>query len=182
MQYRKIKLYTGCLLPLAVFVVVGAAVFMAMWSDGTRYGLLTIGAPLGLGFCAALLVVALTSPLNKWLMIRELKREGSPERLAAWVSRQPALEFYIGPDGLWLNGQSYYWGRSLIIKFENSLLQKEPDGAVLVIKLSEDLGRSPRYFDVSVPVPQGREGEAELVVTKLLEANMVPAHQDQAGN
>lgn len=172
MDYRQVKLITGCALPAAAFFVTAAVVFIGLFTSETGYGFLTVGAPLLLGLCAAIVVMFVVAPINRRLMVKNLK-EGGSERLAAWKSEDPPMEFYVGPDGAWLDGTGYYWGGSLSVALEDVLLKRESGRSVLVLKLSETLDKSPRYFDVEVPVPYDRELEAENLVRKLLECNII---------
>ena len=106
-------------------------------------------------------------------MVRELKKGSGPGCLAAWRIGQPKTECYIGPDGLWLNGKSRFWGQSLTLDLIDIDLKETGFGEALVFKFSEDLGRSPHYFDLELPVPVNQSEKARNLVKALFEHNII---------
>ena len=86
MDYSRMRLITGCILPAVSSVATAVLVFIFLWSDETDFGVLTIGAPLLSGLAAAILVMAVLTPLNKWLMKQALIEGADKDCLAAWKS------------------------------------------------------------------------------------------------
>lgn len=171
MDYRKHQMAFGCLLPFAVFAATAAFIFHAMYSSAVGFGLLTIGAPLLMGFLAAIVTALIGRPFQKQRLTQELKDEQSRVRIGGWTATESDVEFHAAVDGIWFNNEKYYWSGSLFLNLESVTIETADSKDVLVFKISETLGRGPRYFDVRVPVPEGHETEAREIAQTILEEN-----------
>jgi hypothetical protein len=172
MTYKKLTLWTSAILPLTAFCLVFIVMCVALWKARVGLGMV-LGGSLGLGVCAVIILYVLAAPLNARLLTRELKTSGSPEQLAAWITREPHSEFYVGSNGAWHNGKRYYWAHSLNLALEDVCLKRTRDGVLFILKLSETLDKSARYFQVEVPVPSGQEALAEHVALRIIQDNTI---------
>jgi hypothetical protein len=171
MNYQQSKTITLCLAIMA-FLCISGLVFIGLRNTGVGLPIMVAG-PIALGVCGAIVVFALAAPFNRRLLTRALKTAGSSEQLAAWFGEKPPRQFYVGPNGAWLDGEKYYWGHSLDLELEDVSLKELDTGFVLVIKLGKTLDKSTHHFMLQVPVPKGREREAEEVRSGLLKENIV---------
>ena len=172
-HFKTLEGALGCFVPLicgiAVFVL-----FMAMiMQGGTSIGVLQ-GAFYGfvLGLVATIVINLIFYPVNRAIMARRLKKGGDNiDRLACWHDPRTGIDSYLASTGFVTGDETYYWG-GVYMTLEGVRLEQKPSGLVLVISLGRQMtGRSTHYFDVEVPVPEGKEEESQAVARQMLEDN-----------
>jgi hypothetical protein len=119
------------------------------------------------GFAALFVAVAIAlAALAAWAGVRAVRRRSSG----------PQVELFLGRGGLWLGGMSHVW-RGFGARLESAAIVEAHGVTALEIVYSVLQSTGPRalvfyrrYETVRLPVPPGREAEAEAAVRELAAA------------
>ena len=182
-RFKTVEGVLGCLLPL-IFGIFVFALFMAMIiQEGTGIGVLQ-GAFCGfvLGLVATIVVNLLFYPVNRAIMACRLKKGGDNiDRLACWHDPRTGITSYLASNGFVTGDETYYWG-GVYMTLEGVHLEQKPSGLVMVVSLGRQMtGRSTHYFNAEIPVPEGKEEEAQTVARQMLQDNSLVAPSDRPG-